>query len=277
MTEKIHLQWNDFQKSTTIAFRNLREDTDFADVTLACEDGRQFEAHKVVLASSSGFFQNLLSRNRDRRQPLLYMRGVASENMTAILDFLYCGEANVSQENLESFLALAQDLQINGLKEDIFGGGGNKKETPVPIKLEQRGQSRLKSVMILDTCEEVARKVNSLIERSDKMVEIGRSADGQIMYKRALICQLCGKEGSDNNIRSHIEAKHLEGIALPCNSCDKVLRTRKSLRRHKSSHVQKGAKENFEHPFNNLTWESVRQTQKPSESIIWPELTRTLV
>ena len=128
-----------------------------------------------------------------------------------------------------------------------------------------------------NTSEEVARKVNSLIERTDKMVEIGRSADGQIMYKRALICQLCGKEGSDNNIRSHIEAKHLEGIALPCNSCDKVLRTRKSLRRHKSSHVQKGAKENFEHPFNNLTWESVRQTQKPSESIIWPELTRTLV
>ena len=115
MTEKIHLQWNDFQSNTTIAFQNLREDTDFADVTLACEDGRQFEAHKVVLASSSGFFQNLLSRNRDRRQPLLYMRGVAAENMTAILDFLYCGEANVFQENLDTFLALAEELKLKGL------------------------------------------------------------------------------------------------------------------------------------------------------------------
>ena len=89
MTEKIHLQWNGFQSNTTIAFRNLRENTDFADVTLACEDGRQFEAHKIVLASSSGFFQKLLSRNRDQRQPLVYMRGAASENITAVLDFLY--------------------------------------------------------------------------------------------------------------------------------------------------------------------------------------------
>ena len=139
MTEKVHLQWNDFLSNTTIAFRNLREDTDFADVTLACEDGRPFEAHRVVLASSSGFFQNLLSRNRDRRQPLLYMRGVAAENMTAILDFLYCGEANVSQENIESFLALARDLQINGLKEDIFGGGGNKKKHQSRSSLSREG------------------------------------------------------------------------------------------------------------------------------------------
>ena len=32
------------------AFGNLREDYDFADVTLACEDGQQVEAHKVILA-----------------------------------------------------------------------------------------------------------------------------------------------------------------------------------------------------------------------------------
>ena len=32
------------------AFGNLREDNDFADVTLACEDDQQVEAHKVILA-----------------------------------------------------------------------------------------------------------------------------------------------------------------------------------------------------------------------------------
>ena len=29
-------------------FGNLREDNNFADVTLACEDGTQVEAHKVI-------------------------------------------------------------------------------------------------------------------------------------------------------------------------------------------------------------------------------------
>ena len=32
------------------AFGNLRENNDFADVTLACEDDQQVEAHKVILA-----------------------------------------------------------------------------------------------------------------------------------------------------------------------------------------------------------------------------------
>ena len=60
MSEKLCLQWNDFKENVTTAFGSLREDNDFVDVTLACEDGKQFEAHKVILVSSSPFFQNIL-------------------------------------------------------------------------------------------------------------------------------------------------------------------------------------------------------------------------
>ena len=58
MSEKLCLKWNDYQENVNIAFGNLREDREFADV--ACEDGQQIEAHKVILAASSPFFQNLL-------------------------------------------------------------------------------------------------------------------------------------------------------------------------------------------------------------------------
>ena len=50
-TEKLCLQWNDFKDNVKSAFGNLREGSDFADVTLACEDGHQIEAHKVILAA----------------------------------------------------------------------------------------------------------------------------------------------------------------------------------------------------------------------------------
>ena len=33
----------------------------------------------------------------------------------AIIDFLYCGEANIFQENLDSFLAIAEELKLKGL------------------------------------------------------------------------------------------------------------------------------------------------------------------
>ena len=35
--------------------------------------------------------------------------------MTAIVDFIYLGEASVFQWELESFLALAEELQLKGL------------------------------------------------------------------------------------------------------------------------------------------------------------------
>ena len=63
MSEKLCLWWNDFQDNIKSVFRNLREENEFADVTLACEDGQQVEAHKVILAASSPFFQKLLVRN----------------------------------------------------------------------------------------------------------------------------------------------------------------------------------------------------------------------
>merc|ERR1719430_2556228 len=96
--EKLCLQWNDFQENLTSAFRELREDKEFTDVTLACEDGQQVEAHKVVLISSSPFFKNLLQRNK-HPHPLIYMRGLESKD----------------EENIDSFLSIAEEFQLQGL------------------------------------------------------------------------------------------------------------------------------------------------------------------
>ena len=112
--DKLCLKWNDFQENAISAFGTLREDREFADVTLACEDGQQVEAHKVILASSSPFFLNLLRRNK-HPHPLIYMRGLKSEDLVAMVDFLYFGEANVPQIDLESFLAIADQLKLDGL------------------------------------------------------------------------------------------------------------------------------------------------------------------
>ena len=89
MSEKLCLQWNEFQKNMKEAFRKLREDKNFTDVTLACKDGQQLEAHKVILVASSPFFKKLLERNK-HPHPLIYMRGLKSEDLLAIIDFLYC-------------------------------------------------------------------------------------------------------------------------------------------------------------------------------------------
>ena len=116
-------------KNVSFPLKPTRDDTEFTDVTLACEDGRQIEAHKVILAASSPFFQNLFNKNVKRyHHPLIYMKGVKFEDLSAIIDFLYLGEANVFQESLDSFLGIAEELKLRGLTghtEDI----DNKTET----------------------------------------------------------------------------------------------------------------------------------------------------
>ena len=144
MSEKLCLKWNDFQANVNTAFGNLREDTEFNDVTLACEDGQQIWAHKVILAVSSPFFQNLFQRNQ-HPHPLIYMRGVKSEDLLAIVDFLYRGEANVLHESLESFLAIAEDLGLKGLssqkkdlKEEIMKQLDGNQTTDRPFHSEAK-------------------------------------------------------------------------------------------------------------------------------------------
>ena len=108
-SEKFCLRWNDFESNISSAFREIRDDKDFFDVTLACED-EQIQAHKVILAACSQFFRNILRRNT-HQHPLLYLKGVRFPDLQAVLNFMYHGEVNVAQEELNSFLAVAEELR----------------------------------------------------------------------------------------------------------------------------------------------------------------------
>jgi len=115
-TEKFCLRWNDFESNISAAFCELREDKDFFDVTLACDDD-QMQAHKVILSACSPFFRSILRRNK-HEHPLLYLKGVKYTDLVSVLTFMYQGEVNVAQEELNSFLAVAEDLKVKGLTQN---------------------------------------------------------------------------------------------------------------------------------------------------------------
>lgn len=49
--------------------------------------------------------------------PLLYMRGVNHTQLAAVIDFCYHGNVNIASEQLNSFLAIAEELKIKGLTQ----------------------------------------------------------------------------------------------------------------------------------------------------------------
>jgi len=133
-TENFCLRWNDFESNVSGAFRDLRADSDFFDVTLGCADGhssKALQAHKVILSACSSTFKQMLrdqARSSAHPHPYIFLRGVSFCDLSAVLDFMYHGEVNVAQEDLNSFLAVAEELQIKGLTQKE--GGEPSKKTP---------------------------------------------------------------------------------------------------------------------------------------------------
>ena len=185
-------------------------------MTLACEDGQQVEAHKVVLVASSPFFLNILKRNK-HHHPLIYMRGVNFENLMAMVDFFYHGETQVYQENLDFFLLLAGELQLKGLR-------GNQTETEAEVSPKQTKQKseakspKYRTIAEQFTIHKYVFNENELVqEESEKALaladEATNSSDMEILDQqvksmmtfsekanphgqgRARICKVCGKDG----------------------------------------------------------------------------------
>ena len=98
------------------SYKRMRKATDFSDITLACEDGRQIYAHRIILASSSSFFQKVLTKVM-HSHPLIFLKGVTHSHLSAIMDFIYLGQAEIQEKDVDAFVEVATDLGIKGITE----------------------------------------------------------------------------------------------------------------------------------------------------------------
>merc|ERR1712142_968706 len=113
------LRWDDHERNATSSLQNLWKKKAFLDVTIVCDDDL-LEAHKLVLSSSSPFFEKLLMRSPTyRTDALIYLRGTKIKDLQILLDFIYSGETKVAQEDLANFMDLASSLKINGLTGNL--------------------------------------------------------------------------------------------------------------------------------------------------------------
>ena len=233
MTEQHCLKLNNPQEKVKEAFGKMKSDKYFTDVTLACEDGQQVEAHKVILAASSPFFKDFLKRNK-HNHPLIYMRGLKSEILLAIIDFLYFGEANVFQEDLDSFLALAEELRLKGLsgtdnaKESAFESAQKpmQKDTSSSANLFNQISANPDSRTVAMTDNKVIVEVEDLDKQIKSMMTTTdvRSADGKGFMTS---CNICGKQLPSRNMPKYIEANHITGVKHACNIWVRFCRTGK--------------------------------------------------
>ncbi|XP_050502526.1 longitudinals lacking protein, isoforms H/M/V isoform X3 [Diabrotica virgifera virgifera] len=123
------LRWNNHQSTLVAVFDTLLENGTLVDCTLAAE-GKCLNAHKVVLSACSPYFEALLSKHFDKH-PILILKDVKFQELKAMMDYMYRGEVNISQDQLGALLKAAESLQIKGLS-DNRKGETERKPTPAP-------------------------------------------------------------------------------------------------------------------------------------------------
>ena len=118
--EKYALRWKNFQSNVINSFRNVRADEDFSDVTLVGDDRAPVSAHKLVLASSSDYFKNILKHKQgSNAQLILCLEGVTFGDLNDMLDYIYNGEVQIHEQSLDNFLRVAERFKLEGLMKAV--------------------------------------------------------------------------------------------------------------------------------------------------------------
>ena len=232
--EKFCLKWNAFQENVSKSFSALRKEQDFHDVTLVSDDNEVFSAHKVVLSASSDFFKCIL-RKADHAKPMIYLNGIMSKELGQILDYIYEGEVQLFQGELDHFLSVAEKLKFDGLT-------GSEMEPEQTYEAENIAED------VENTNTQKANKTESKVwneGKYEKTVAVANSTPlgetkqlvDQMIVKDgdSWSCKTCNKTSKSNcHIRKHAEI-HIEGLSFPCQICGKIFSTRNALSCHKVS------------------------------------------
>ena len=252
MSEKFALKWNDFQSNWSSSLSELRKETDFSDVTLISEDKVKFSAHRILLSSCSNMFKFILKEN-NHANPLLYLGGVSSQNIGFILDYIYYGEVNIYQEELDSFLDSAEKLEISGL----IGGNDESIDTrdeDQNLVSKMTKMSNKEEVLISDdTSSSLVNTTDSDVVKQKRQcsraptddvtrIYVGNMTPEEVEAKTKELyekidgvwtCLHCGKTAAKAcNIMFHVET-HMDGLCYTCSICCKDFRSKNILKLYK--------------------------------------------
>ena len=97
------LKSDDYDANVREYLRVLRDGQRLFDVTLVTDEGQHIQAHKIILSAGSNFFSEIFVKSNHSNM-LVYLKGISSDNLEPIIDFIYNGKALIAQEELKAFL-----------------------------------------------------------------------------------------------------------------------------------------------------------------------------
>lgn len=245
--EKFCLKWSEFEMNIRESFRELRDGHNHFDVTLATDDGHQIEAHKIILSAGSTFFSEIF-KNIKHQSPFIYLKGIKRIELEHVIDFLYNGEANIAQEELNNFLETAQELEVKGLQSN--GKAEEERKQGIEIKDEKARSNEMIAggnassehfvASLVDFGEDFEHNDGDFVHAPKSNYHLNPNQDLDIQIENMIMknaggwqCNMCGKSANHkSDLQRHAEV-HIAGVSHTCDFCNKIFSTKNSLRVHK--------------------------------------------
>ena len=227
MTPEVHgtyaLTWDLYPDHLRQMLQGLLTSGAFADVTLVADDRKFIKAHRNILSACSPVFKDILEIQKQNNHPVIYLRGMQSAEIEAIVEFIYLGETKFNENRIDEFLSIALNLQIKELCEkdainpDLKSAHDEKANMPDTKPVIQ------KSDHFLEIENHDQDKHTILRERS--------VVDGKFKFQ----CPTCDKWFPKiGNLYRHIRTVH-NGIRPPkfsCSQCDYEYTRKDDLTHH---------------------------------------------
>ena len=242
MSEKFCLKWNDFHSNVSKSFSLLRNEDYLHDVTIVSDDNEQIAAHKLVLSTCSAYFKSIFMKSKHSNL-LLCLEGLNTKDVRNMMDYMYNGELQIFQDDLDRFLNVAQRFKLEGLIND--------QDEEVNVKETELEHFNNKDTNLHNSFVNLNDKTKTKPERQDRAIAKASTdsnpvniSEIDVQIEQNIIknldgtysCNMCGKNSGRNmgHCKNHIET-HLEGLSFTCPLCEKTFRSRPSLAMHKST------------------------------------------
>ena len=245
----INISAENFETNSGDSLKDLFEDEVLSDITFVCSDERQIKAHKIILSSRSSFFKNMFKTNNNCK-PIIYMRGVNSDEMRSVLSFIYLGETEINQTSLNKFIGLAKDLGLKGLSETFPGDNNSvnkiqEKESEDNIHpLEQMSNHENETVADFEEDKVMGDNVTDYLDycktgnEPEKYVKKSSAGERNDQKQRRRSCKTIRKV--DYTLRDYCDVSGLDFYALKadrngmfaCTDCEHVNKSRSDLAKH---------------------------------------------
>ena len=265
---EVNLKWTDFSKNISETWISKEENRAFCDITLVSEDGQNINAHKIILANSSSVLRSILVESK-YPVPLIYLKGVKFNELVSVLDFIYKGETNITQDLLQQFLQLAKELNLKGLNDEVelenapklplnadcaieninsemFDVIGDNeicselvKPETVDVTIEQYPISNIRKPIEnkLFTCNIAQADLNDQVLSMIKKQQWNEAPEEKNGRKRrhykCKVCDLLSR--SKLSSMKHVEI-HINKLRYTCTICKHITKTKLNMKKHLAEH-----------------------------------------